>query len=885
MTKEELKQYIDQNIYENVDGDISGDSLNEVLKAIVDDGGTEVEANPNGEATEILESIGINGVKYSIKDGGTEVEANPTGEATEILGSIGINGVKYSIKESEEYDETQLMPNATWYNKSLLDSNGDAGINVFSSQNQTDGHYSSMYEINIAGYSKIKITAPSVGSYISITKKKLPYGQAVRGNQMVSDYIELCPGFTPNNGSAADPKTRMAISANQTVEITLTPDAKYLYALDQFANYMSHYYPTSVVGFMAKKEEQVGGSHNVGLEIHSGDLAESTGLPVESQDSFYTSPISLDAGFFIRLREPYRVKRCVLYDKENNMVDYYDHIGSNSVRNIEWGLKVFLPQYYARLVIQPDTENSDRLKQDEIVEKFVMLDDKRLNRESPINTGAFPITLANWKLFQRRLSQVMNPVWLALKKIPNWTESYFKAMTENRGVPYTEANEYSKFVGEQVSFRTFMTSLLNKRSVIYTEKIGANAAGPVQSKYGIGYHGMYQASSAYYGTVCTGFTSYLIGFTKIISSGVWGDVNGMEPIARGYYDNSDESTRWQLYQNGNYVACTKDDVWEAMKTMDFIWNTGHCSVISDIYSDEYGDKELVVWTEQTTPRGKMTPFSKEGILNRLLLITETENTDSDSLNGHKYWVLYRYSKWANMGDNAVNFEEDADTPYIQTKFSDYSPKPLTIDPDIQICLGDYPAIACTDGAFQQTIPFCFNVHRGGEYTTLQIFNESDNVESSNPIATIDISSNVSGQIYNSTDIESDDAEDKDDWIVVDMRNITLGTTLTSGKYKARVTDGTGASGFTHFELVDISEFSYNPQTTTVEFSTESGTPYLVRLETNAGLSRGSWDLTQQDVINGSKTLTGINPTTDNHILKIFVKGDYGVVTKSIDLNQ
>ena len=48
MTKEELKQYIDDNIYENVDGDISGDSLNEVLKAIVDDSGTKVEANPDG---------------------------------------------------------------------------------------------------------------------------------------------------------------------------------------------------------------------------------------------------------------------------------------------------------------------------------------------------------------------------------------------------------------------------------------------------------------------------------------------------------------------------------------------------------------------------------------------------------------------------------------------------------------------------------------------------------------------------------------------------------------------------------------------------------------------------------------------------------------------
>ena len=46
MNKEELKQYIDDNIYENQDGEITGEGLNAVLKAIVDDGGTEVEANP-----------------------------------------------------------------------------------------------------------------------------------------------------------------------------------------------------------------------------------------------------------------------------------------------------------------------------------------------------------------------------------------------------------------------------------------------------------------------------------------------------------------------------------------------------------------------------------------------------------------------------------------------------------------------------------------------------------------------------------------------------------------------------------------------------------------------------------------------------------------------
>ena len=130
-----------------------------------------------------------------VKKQSSDIEANPSGSATEILESIGINGVKYSIKESEEYDETQLMPTAKWYDQSNLDANGDAGINTYIGQNQTDGHHASIYEINIAGYSKIKITAPSAGSYISITKKKLPYGTTVRGQQMADEYVELCPGL------------------------------------------------------------------------------------------------------------------------------------------------------------------------------------------------------------------------------------------------------------------------------------------------------------------------------------------------------------------------------------------------------------------------------------------------------------------------------------------------------------------------------------------------------------------------------------------------------------------------------------------------------------------------------------------------------------------
>lgn len=69
MTKEELKQYIDENIYENQDGDITGEGLNEVLKAIVDDAGTKVEANPTGTPTETMQTIKIGEKIYTAPQG------------------------------------------------------------------------------------------------------------------------------------------------------------------------------------------------------------------------------------------------------------------------------------------------------------------------------------------------------------------------------------------------------------------------------------------------------------------------------------------------------------------------------------------------------------------------------------------------------------------------------------------------------------------------------------------------------------------------------------------------------------------------------------------------------------------------------------------------
>lgn len=68
-----------------------------------------------------------------------------------------------------------------------------------------------------------------------------------------------------------------------------------------------------------------------------------------------------------------------------------------------------------------------------------------------------------------------------------------------KGVIYSSVMETSTYVGLDVSIHTFMTALNNPRSVLYTEHLNEYP-----------YHGSRIAS--YYGTVCSAFVSYALGF-------------------------------------------------------------------------------------------------------------------------------------------------------------------------------------------------------------------------------------------------------------------------------------------------------------------------------------------------------------------------------------
>jgi hypothetical protein len=81
---------------------------------------------------------------------------------------------------------------------------------------------------------------------------------------------------------------------------------------------------------------------------------------------------------------------------------------------------------------------------------------------------------------------------------PTAKESYV-AGKKYKGVIYSSVKEINTYVGQDVSFHTFMTALHNPRSVLYTKRIDKKP-----------YHG--RNCRAYYGTVCSGLISYALGF-------------------------------------------------------------------------------------------------------------------------------------------------------------------------------------------------------------------------------------------------------------------------------------------------------------------------------------------------------------------------------------
>ena len=73
-------------------------------------------------------------------------------------------------------------------------------------------------------------------------------------------------------------------------------------------------------------------------------------------------------------------------------------------------------------------------------------------------------------MYAEKAHQIADIEWTPLKDIPGLTKP-IPAGIMRTGIPYSSVKEKDKFVGQEVSFHTFMTALHTPRNVLYTEDV------------------------------------------------------------------------------------------------------------------------------------------------------------------------------------------------------------------------------------------------------------------------------------------------------------------------------------------------------------------------------------------------------------------------------
>ena len=226
----------------------------------------------------------------------------------------------------------------------------------------------------------------------------------------------------------------------------------------------------------------------------------------------------------------------------------------------------------------------------------------------------------------RKAHQIADIEWTPLKSVPSLSENWISAGTIMHGIPYSSVKEKDKFVGQEVTFYTFMSAVNNPRSVLYTEDV---------KKYP--YYG--ENCGMYYGTVCSMAVNYALGIERPVES--------------------------KMYKSLPHIARVKDQNHDKLYVGDILWSKGHVVLIIGIERDEEGlPKSFSILESAGDTRIKT--------LSRAVFQKRWEEVG---------WVAYRYLKLAdnviyeplpfvtNPGDPEVSYDYNPD---LCTSRGDYA---------------------------------------------------------------------------------------------------------------------------------------------------------------------------------------------------------------------
>ena len=189
----------------------------------------------------------------------------------------------------------------------------------------------------------------------------------------------------------------------------------------------------------------------------------------------------------------------------------------------------------------------------------------------------------------KKAHQIAEIQWTPLRQIPTLSDSWLPGGTTMYGIPYSSVKEKDKFVGQEVSFYTFMSAVHNSRSVIYTEDVKVSP-----------YQGV--NCGIYYGTVCSMAVNYALGIERPIES--------------------------KMYATHPLFAEVKRQDVNNIFPGDVLWSKGHVVLLLSIQKDDIGNPQSFSILE-SSGNTRIKHYSVSDFIKRW------------EKNG---WIAYRYLK-------------------------------------------------------------------------------------------------------------------------------------------------------------------------------------------------------------------------------------------------
>lgn len=187
---------------------------------------------------------------------------------------------------------------------------------------------------------------------------------------------------------------------------------------------------------------------------------------------------------------------------------------------------------------------------------------------------------SSWQEVAAARARVLSEVkWTPVAEtMPNRRGGHFEKGEEVLGVPYSSVKSTGRYIGFDISLRTFLAAVENPQSVLYTESLVG-----VESNAG-----------AYYGSVCSAYTSYALG------CGIW-------EVSRRHGPKTSEGVVFVEPQSAQGA-----EVGDVIYTPYTRESSGsHVEIVTAVTRDESGRVVSVRVDESRPPSTKITERSAE----------------------------------------------------------------------------------------------------------------------------------------------------------------------------------------------------------------------------------------------------------------------------------